>query len=97
MKTLLFAIALVAKAAHADGYYQPGYYGQSPQLYSQGQYLGNLNSNRLDPNSISNPIGRYGSPISPDSINNPIGRYGSPISPDSVRSQFGYGVRVYGR
>jgi hypothetical protein len=51
-----------------------------------GKYLGNLSSNSLDPNSVSNPIGRYGSSISPDSINNPIGRYGSEISLDSVNN-----------
>lgn len=48
-----------------------------------GKYLGNLNRNPLDPDSIYNPIGRYGSKVSPDSINNPIGQYGSRISPDS--------------
>ncbi len=58
-----------------------------PQLRSsdgQGKYLGNLNSNRFDPNSISNPYGRYGSPYSPDSVNNPYGQYGSPYSPYSA-------------
>lgn len=60
----------------------------SPYLVDRqtGKYLGNLSSNKLDPNSVSNPIGRYGSSISPDSINNPIGRYGSKISPDSVNN-----------
>jgi len=44
----------------------------SPYLVNrQYQYSGNVNSNSLDPNSISNPLGRYGSPLSPDSINNP--------------------------
>lgn len=62
------------------------------QLYSpQGKYLGNLNSNRFDPNSTSNQFGRYGSQFSPDSINNQFGRYGSQFSPDGVRNQFGGG------
>jgi hypothetical protein len=59
----------------------------SPQLRSsdrQGKYLGNLNSNPFDPDSVSNPFGRYGSPYSPDSVNNPYGQYGSPYSPYSA-------------
>jgi hypothetical protein len=35
------------------------------------QYRGQLSSNPYDPNSTSNPYGRYGSPYSPDSVNNP--------------------------
>ncbi|NBT44103.1 MAG: hypothetical protein EBT06_04125 [Gammaproteobacteria bacterium] len=67
-------------------------------MYSQeGRYLGNLNANPYDPNSVSNPYGQYGSPYSPDSINNPYGRYGSPYSPDSANNPYGQGVRVYGR
>lgn len=46
-----------------------------PSIYSnQGKYLGNLNSNPYDPNSVSNPYGRYGSTYSSDSPNNPYGR-----------------------
>ena len=60
------------------------------RLYSNGgQYLGNVNNNRYDPNSISNPYGRYGSPYSADSINNPYGRYGNPYSNDSINSRYG--------
>jgi len=43
----------------------------SPKLYENGQYRGNVNNNQFDPNSVSNPYGRYGSQYSPDSINNP--------------------------
>jgi hypothetical protein len=51
----------------------------SVRLYSsQGGYLGNLNDNRYDSNSVSNPYGQYGSRYSQDSINNPYGRYGNP-------------------
>jgi len=53
-----------------------------------GTYLGNLNSNPYDPNSVANPYGRYGSPYSPDSINNPYGQYGSPYSPNSVTNPY---------
>jgi len=43
----------------------------SPKIYENGKYRGNLNGNQYDPNSISNEFGRYGSPYSPDSVNNP--------------------------
>ena len=53
-----------------------------------GKYLGNLNSNRYDQNSVSNPYGRYGSRYSPDSINNPYGNYGSPYSQHSPNNPY---------
>ena len=35
---------------------------QSPRIYGpDGTYLGNLNRNQFDPNSVSNPYGQYGS------------------------------------
>lgn len=43
----------------------------SPKVYENGNYRGNLNGNQYDPNSISNHYGKYGSPYSPESINNP--------------------------
>ncbi len=52
------------------------------------KYLGNLNSNRYDPNSVVNPYGRYGSPYSADSINNPYGQYGSPYSSNSANNPY---------
>jgi hypothetical protein len=64
----------------------------SPQLRSRDgewKFLGNLNANRFDPDSVSNPSGRYGSRFSPDSINNPFGRYGSPFSPESANYPYG--------
>lgn len=62
---------------------------ESPVIVSpDGQYLGNLNSNEYDPNSVANPYGRYGSPYSPDSINNTYGQYGSPYSPDSATNPY---------
>jgi hypothetical protein len=45
-----------------------------------GTYLGRLNSNRYDPESVANPYARYGSPYSSESVNNPYGRYGSVYS-----------------
>ena len=59
----------------------------TPKLYSQdGKYLGKVSSNALDPDSISNPVGRYGSSVSPDSVNNPVGRYGSTVSSESANN-----------
>lgn len=61
----------------------------SPRLYApNGQFLGNVNSNQYDPNSIANPYGQYGSQYSPNSINNPYGQYGSPYSPNGVRNPY---------
>src|SRR5688572_7474890 len=61
-----------------------------PELVDQktGKYLGNLSSNPYDPNSTSNPYGKYGSEYSPDSVNNPYGKYGSPYSPDSAKNPY---------
>jgi hypothetical protein len=42
----------------------------SPHIYSsQGEYLGNLNNNRFDPNSVSNQFGA-GSPFRSNGVNN---------------------------
>ncbi len=69
----------------------------SPQLFdSQGGYHGNVNSNPYDPNSISNPYGRYGSQYSPDSVNNPYGQFGSRYAPQSPNNPYGTGLGVYG-
>ena len=44
----------------------------APKLYDgQGNYRGKLSANPYDPDSTSNPNGRYGNQYSPDSINNP--------------------------
>ena len=51
------------------------YATDAPKLYDQqGQYRGKLSTNPYDPDSTSNPYGRYGSPFWPDSIKNPYGR-----------------------
>ena len=47
------------------------------------EYLGDLSANELNPNSVFNDIGPYGS-LSPTSPRNPIGIYGSLISPYSA-------------
>jgi len=60
---------------------------------SQGNYHGRLNGNRFDPDSVSNPFGRYGSKFSPDSENNQFGA-GSQFVPDSPFNKFGSGMQV---
>lgn len=68
-------------------------FAQSPALIDlqTGKYLGNVNANRYDPNSVANPYGRYGSRYSPDSVNNPYGQYGSVYSPSSVNYPYSGG------
>jgi hypothetical protein len=52
------------------------------------KYLGDLDSNPYNPNSVSNPYGRYGSEYSPDSINNKYGQYGSEYSSKSANNPY---------
>lgn len=60
-----------------------------PRIVAEdGTYLGRLNANRYDPESVSNPYGRYGSRYSAESIHNPYGRYGSPYSAQSPNNRF---------
>ena len=74
------ALMLVSTAATAQTYDFRNS-SNSPKIYApDGKYLGNLNNNRYDPNSIANPYGRYGSQYSPDSVNNRFGTYGNPYS-----------------
>lgn len=47
------------------------------------EYLGDLSANPMNPNSISNDLGPYGS-LSATSPRNPIGIYGNPISNSSA-------------
>ncbi|MBI3920355.1 MAG: hypothetical protein HY318_02965 [Armatimonadetes bacterium] len=53
-----------------------------------GSFLGNLNCNRYDPKSVSNPYGTYGSQYSPQSTNNPYGTYGSRYSTYSATNPY---------
>ena len=78
MIVALAAVVLATPAAAVD--FRTG--ANSPKIYApDGTYLGNLNQNQFDPNSISNEFGRYGSKFSPDSVNNQFGKYGNPYSP----------------
>lgn len=70
-------------------FFSAGAVQADPYIVSpNGKYLGNLNNNQYDPNSVSNPYGRYGSQYSPDSINNPYGRYGSKYSNESPNNPY---------
>lgn len=55
---------------------------------ADGTYLGKLNANRYDPESVANPYGRYGSRYSSTSINNPYSEYGSKYSNSSARNPY---------
>jgi hypothetical protein len=52
------------------------------------KYLGDLDKNPYNPNSVSNPYGKYGSEYSPDSINNKYGQYGSEYSSKSANNPY---------
>jgi hypothetical protein len=48
------------------------------------------------PRSLDGPV-LGGSPYNPNSTSNPYGRYGSPYSPDSPNNPYGRGLPLYGR
>jgi hypothetical protein len=54
-----------------------------------------LSANPYDPDSTSNPYGRYGSKYSPDSINNRYGP-GNPYAPNSPNNPYGKGLSIQG-
>lgn len=59
------------------------------RVYAQdGKYLGRLDSNPYDPESVANPYGRYGSSYSQESVNNPYSPYGSECSSYSARNPY---------
>ena len=65
------------------------YATDAPKIVAQdGTYLGELSDNPYDPDSVSNPYGRYGSPYSSTSINNPYSTYGSPYSSQSPNNPY---------
>lgn len=101
-QALAYGMAAGAMNAAQQPVYQPPIYqpppplnvasafgGQAPGIVAQdGTYLGKLSANRYDPDSVSNPYGRYGSRYSPTSINNPYSPYGSPYSPRSANNPY---------
>ena len=69
---------------------------EAPRLYDrEGNYRGRLSANPYDPDSTSNPFGRYGNPFSSESVNNPFGA-GNPFRSDSPTNPFGTGWSVIG-
>ena len=60
----------------------------TPFILLPGIYIGNLNTDASDANSVNNPYGTYGSKFSALSINNEFGRYGSKFSNYSATNQF---------
>jgi hypothetical protein len=59
------------------------------KIYAKdGTYLGRLNANRYDPESVANPYGPYGSPYSATSTNNRYSTYGSPYSAQSANNPY---------
>lgn len=57
-------------------------------IAADGTYLGRLSANPYDPQSVSNPYGKYGSPYSATSINNPYSQYGSAFSTMSPNNPY---------
>jgi hypothetical protein len=77
--------------------------GLATLVADDGTFLGKVSSNKIDPDSICNSIGIYGSTISPTSVRNTISLYGSSISIDSAYNsitmsppRITYGDRVLG-
>lgn len=61
----------------------------SASLYApDGTYLGEMTSNPMAINSISNPLSQYGSTLSNTSINNPYSQYGSELSNQSPNNPY---------
>lgn len=85
MKTLITIIIFTLLASTSYAKWHNSYTSSSsPKLYADdGTYLGKVNNDRYDPDSISNPYGKYGNKYNPNSVNNPYGKYGSQYSPDS--------------
>jgi hypothetical protein len=68
----------------------------TPKIYDEnGNYRRRLSSNLYDPDSVSNPYGRYGNPYSVESVNNPYDA-GNPYSNSSPTKPYGRGMSVIG-
>ncbi len=66
-------------------------YGGPPSIYApDGKYLGDLDGNPYNRNSVNNPYGPYGNPYG-NTVTNPYGKYGSPYSPYSPNFEYGRG------
>lgn len=64
-------------------------------LYApDGTFLGNINTNRFDADSLTNQFGAYGSKYNSASIFNKFGEYGSPYGANSPYNQYGRPLKV---
>jgi hypothetical protein len=64
-------------------------------LYApDGKFLGNINTNRFDSNSLTNQFSDYGSKYNSASIFNQYGEYGSPYGANSPFNRYGQPVRI---
>lgn len=52
------------------------------------EFVGCLNCNKFDPQSVQNDFGTYGNPFSDKSIKNHFSSYGNPYSPFSACGEF---------
>ena len=83
MKKLFFLVLIIVSST--------GLYSQALMLYggtSHDVFLGYLNTNKFDSDSIWNQFGDYGSKFKTDSIWNQFGTYGSKFSSESPWNQF---------
>lgn len=53
-----------------------------------GIFLGNVNRNKFDINSLTNQFGKYGNRFAPESIFNKFSQYGSPYGTESPYNKF---------
>ncbi len=85
MKKIALLALLLSSAAQAqtDG-------GPPNIIAPDGTYLGQLDGNQYNRDSVNNPYGRYGNPYG-NTVTNPYGRYGSPYSPSSPNFEYGRG------
>jgi len=98
MKTSVFAMFFMLVFAGTSLAQSPYLRGANPKTGEHDKYLGNLNQNPYDPNSVNNPYGQYGSPYSSDSIRNPYSTWGSPYSTYSPNNPYtNQGPKIYGK
>jgi hypothetical protein len=74
MKKLALALLIALASSQAPAQYAPDFRNStnSPHIYApNGEYLGNLNRNQFDPNSVSNQFGA-GSQFRSNGVNNPF-------------------------
>lgn len=68
----------------------PPAFGEALLLAQDGTFLGNINDDPFDPDSLANPFGTYGSTFGSDSIWNQFGNYGSEFATYSPWNEFSF-------